>query len=87
MNRFKGLDPADRVLEELWTEVLNVVQEAVTRTITKKEKCTVAHLSRCDPKNPHILCKQVDVLCSSRTLCIKTERPDLLLPLVCQPLG
>ena len=74
MNRFKGLDPADRVLEELWTEVLNVVQKAVTRTITKKKKCTVAHLSRCDPKDSHILCKQVHVLCSSRTLCTKTER-------------
>ena len=61
-------------VEELWTEVLNVVQEAVTRTITKKKKCTVAHLSRCDPKDSHILCKQVHVLCSSRTLCTKTER-------------
>ena len=29
-NRFKGLDVVDRVLEELWTEVHNIVQEAVT---------------------------------------------------------
>ena len=71
MNRFKGLDQADRISEELWTEVLNIVQEAVTRTITKKKKCTVTHFSRCDPKDPHS--KQVDVLCSSRTLCTKRE--------------
>ena len=36
MNRFKGLDLVDRVPEELWTEVCNIVQEAVTKTIPKK---------------------------------------------------
>ena len=36
--RFMGLDLIDRVPEELWTEVDNV-QEAVVKTITKKEKC------------------------------------------------
>ena len=39
MNRFKGLDLVDRVSEELWTEVHNTVQEAVTKTIPKKKKC------------------------------------------------
>ena len=39
MNRFKGLDLVDRVPEELWTEVCNTVQEAVTKTIPKKKKC------------------------------------------------
>ena len=38
-NRFKGLDLIDRVSEELWKEVSNVVQEAVTKTIHKKKKC------------------------------------------------
>ena len=38
MNRFKGLDPVDKVPEELWMEVCNIVQEAVTKTITKKTK-------------------------------------------------
>ena len=37
MNRFKGLDLVDRVPEELWTEVHNIVQEAVTKTIPKKK--------------------------------------------------
>ena len=37
-NRFKGLDLVDRVLEELQTEVCNIVQEAVTKTIPKKKK-------------------------------------------------
>ena len=38
MNRFKGLDLVDRVPEELWMEVHNTVQEAVTKTIPKKKK-------------------------------------------------
>ena len=37
-NRFKRLDLIDRVPEELWTEVHNTVQEAVTKTIPKKNK-------------------------------------------------
>ena len=37
-HRFKGLDLVDRVPEELWTEVCNTVQEAVIKTIPKKEK-------------------------------------------------
>ena len=36
MNRFKGLDLADRVPEELWMEVCNTVHEAVTKIIPKK---------------------------------------------------
>ena len=39
-NRFKRLDLVDRVPEELWTEVHNTVQESVTKTIPKKNKCT-----------------------------------------------
>ena len=41
-NRFKGLDLTDRVPEELWLEVCNIVQEAVTKTIPKKKKCKKA---------------------------------------------
>ena len=37
-NRFKGLDLIDRVPEELWTEVCDIVQEAVIKTISKKKK-------------------------------------------------
>ena len=36
-NRFKGLDLVDRVLEELWMEVRDTIQEAVTKTIPKKK--------------------------------------------------
>ena len=39
INRFKGLDLTDRVTEELRTEVCNIVQEAVIKTIPKKMKC------------------------------------------------
>ena len=38
INRFKGLDLIDRVPEELWTEVGNIVQEVVIKTIPKKKK-------------------------------------------------
>ena len=42
MNRFKGLDLVDRVLEELWMEVHNTVQEAMIKTTPKKKKCKKA---------------------------------------------
>ena len=42
-NSFKGLDLIDRVPEELWTEVHNIVQEAVIKTIPKKKKCKRQH--------------------------------------------
>ena len=38
-NRFKGLDLIDRVSEELWTEVCEIVQETGIKTIPKKKKC------------------------------------------------
>ena len=38
INRFKGIDLIDRVPEELWTEVYDIVQEAVIKTIPKKRK-------------------------------------------------
>ena len=40
--RFKGLDLIDRVPEELWMEVSDIVQEAVIKTIPKKKKCKKA---------------------------------------------
>ena len=42
MNRFKGLDLVDRVPEELWMEVHNIVLEVVTKSIPKKKKCKKA---------------------------------------------
>ena len=38
-NRFKGLDLIDRVPDELWNEVHDIVQEAGIKTIPKKKKC------------------------------------------------
>ena len=37
-NRFKGLDLIDRVPDELWTEVHDIVQETDIKTIPKKKK-------------------------------------------------
>ena len=41
-NRFKGLDLIDRVPDELWTEVHDIVQETGTKNILKKKKCKIA---------------------------------------------
>ena len=41
-NRFTGLDQIDRIPKELWAEICDIVQEAVIKTIPKKEKCKKA---------------------------------------------
>ena len=41
-NRFKGLDLIDRVPDELWMEVLNIVQETGIKTIPMEKKCKKA---------------------------------------------
>ena len=41
-NKLKGLDMVDRMLEGLWMEVCNIVQDAVTQTIPKRKKCKKA---------------------------------------------
>ena len=41
-NRFKGLDLIDRVPDELWTEVRDIVQNTGIKTISKKKKCKKA---------------------------------------------
>ena len=38
-NRFKGLDLIDRVPDELWMEVCDIIQETGIKTIPKKKKC------------------------------------------------
>ena len=41
-NRFKGLDLIDRVPDELWTEVRDIVQETGIKTTPKEKKCKKA---------------------------------------------
>ena len=41
-NRYKGLDLIDRVPDELWSEVRDIVQETGIKTIPKKKKCKKA---------------------------------------------
>ena len=41
-NRFRGLDLIDRVPDELWMEVHDIVQETGIKTISKKKKCKKA---------------------------------------------
>ena len=41
-NRFKGLDLIDRVPEELWTDIHDIVQEAGIKTIPMEKKCKKA---------------------------------------------
>ena len=42
INRFKRLDLIDRVPDELWMEVCDIVQETRIKTIPKKKKCKKA---------------------------------------------
>ena len=42
MNRFKGLDLIDRVPDELWMEVHDIVEETGSKTIPRKKKCKKA---------------------------------------------
>ena len=42
-SRFKGLDMIDRVPDELWMKVRDIVQEAMIKTIPKKKKCKKAN--------------------------------------------
>ena len=44
MNRFKRLDLIDKVAEELWIEVCDIVQEAGIKTSPKEKKCKKAKL-------------------------------------------
>ena len=44
-NRFSGLDLIDRVRKELWTEVHNIVQKVVTKTVPKEKKYKAKWLS------------------------------------------
>ena len=41
-NRFKGLDLTDRMPDELWTEVRDIVQETEIKTIPREKKCKKA---------------------------------------------
>ena len=41
-NRFKGLHLIDIIPKELWMEVYNIIQEAMTKTISKEKKCKKA---------------------------------------------
>ena len=75
-NRFKGLDLLNRVPEELWTEVRDIVQETGIKTIPKKKKCKKAkwlsefskfsHSVVSDYLQPHEL-QQARPPCSSPT--------------------
>ena len=44
-NRLKGLDLIDRVPDELWTEVRDIVQETGIKTIPKKKKCNKSKMA------------------------------------------
>ena len=53
-NRFKGLDAVNSAPEELWMEVLNIVQEAANKAIPKKMKSKKAKGagSQCEESRP-----------------------------------
>ena len=47
-NRFKGLDPIDRVSDELWNEVCDIAQETGIKTILMEKKCKKAKWLSCE---------------------------------------
>ena len=58
-NRFKGLDLIDRVPEELWKEVRDIVQEAVIKIIPMEKKCKKAKwFSRWEKKKEKLKAKE-----------------------------
>ena len=64
-NRFKGLDLIDRVPDELWIEVRDIVQETGIKTIPKKKKCKKAKwLSE---EDLHIAVKRREVKSKGKT--------------------
>ena len=66
-NRFKGLDMLGRVSKELWTEVCNIVQEAVIKTFPKKKKC----------KKAKWLSEEVLQIAEKREVRAKEKRKDI----------
>ena len=66
-NRFKGLDLIDRVPDELWTEVRDIVQETGSKTISKKKKC----------KKPKWLSEKTLHIAVKRKVKSKGEKEDI----------
>ena len=69
-NRLKGLDMIDRVPDELWTEVHDIVQKAVIKTKSKKRKCKKA---KCLSQ------KALQIAVKRREVKGKAERKDMLI--------
>ena len=67
-NRFKGLDLIDRVPDELWTEVHDIVQEAGIKTIPMEKKC----------KKAKCLCEEtLEIAVEGREAKTKEQRKDI----------
>ena len=64
--RLKGLDLVDRVPEELQTEVHDIVQETVNKTIPKKKKCKKAKMIVLAIREINILDMKKNKVCYSR---------------------
>ena len=72
-NRFKGLDLIDRVPDELWKEVRDIVQETGIKTITKKKKCKKAKWL-----------SEKDLQITEKKRCEKQRRKGKIYPFECR---
>ena len=71
-NRFKGTDLIDRVPDELWTEVRDIVQETGINTIPMEKKCKKAKwLSE---KVLQITVKRIQVEDKGETICLQSSK-------------
>ena len=73
-NRLKGLDPVDRVPDELWMEVHDIVQETEIKTISKKKKC----------KKVKWLCEEALQIAVTRKGSEKQRRKGKIYPFGCR---
>ena len=74
INRFKGLDLKDRVPDELWMQVCDIVQETRSKTIPKKKKC----------KKPKWLSEEVFFKTCEKKRSKKQRRKGKIYPFECR---
>ena len=77
-NRFKGLDLIDRVPDELWTEVHDIVQETRIKTIPMEKKCKKAKWLSGEILQIAVKRREAKSKGKKKDISIQGSNPDLL---------